>query len=133
MASLRCRCGHVIRDQADNLPYKGRIVRDQDQDRFLGEVSHDIAEFVTALVEGTAQPWLANHFFATDAYPGETGPEGVIHDLLAGAFLLSYSLTTYQCEQCGRVWIQEQPGSPAFRSFAPDHEWKDTFAVRARD
>src|SRR5687767_2712777 len=118
MASLQCRCGQVIVDRTDNLAYKGRIVRDQDQDQFLDQVSHDIASFVTALVDGTEHAWLVNHFQFTEAYPSETSTEAVIHDLLAGAFILRYSLTTYQCEQCGRVWIQEQPRSQTFRSFA---------------
>jgi hypothetical protein len=127
MAKLRCQCGHLIVDQADNLAYKGRILRDQDADQFFDQVSHTIATFVSALGEGTQQTWLVNHF--TDVYPADATPEEVIHDLMAGAFLLRYSLTSYQCEQCGRIWIQEQPRAQAFRSFAPDRDWKDTFSV----
>lgn len=29
MSKLGCVCGHVIRDQTDNLPYKGFILRDK--------------------------------------------------------------------------------------------------------
>jgi hypothetical protein len=128
MASLQCHCGYLIVDRADNLAYKGRILRDQDADHFFDYFSRDIASFVTALVDGTQHAWLVNHF--TDVYPTDTSTEGVIHDLVAGAFILRYSLMTYQCEQCGRVWVQEQPRSQTFRSFAPDRDWKDTFAVR---
>ena len=127
MAKLQCQCGYVIVDQADNLAYKGRILRDQDADHYFDQVSHDIASFVAALLEGTHHAWLVSHF--TDVYPTDTTTEGVIHDLIAGAFLLRYSLTTYQCEQCGRIWIQEHPRSHTFRSFASDGGWKDIFTV----
>jgi hypothetical protein len=127
MAKLQCRCGYLIVDQAGNLAYKGRILRDQDADNYFEQVSHDIASFATAMIGGTQQAWLVNHF--TDVYPTDTTAEGVIHDLIAGAFLLRYSLTTYQCEQCGRIWIQEQPRSQTFRSFVPDRDCKDTFTV----
>jgi hypothetical protein len=30
MSKLRCTCGHVIRDQTDNLPYKAYFVPDED-------------------------------------------------------------------------------------------------------
>ena len=124
MAKLRCQCGYLIVDQADNLPYKGRILRDQAADRFFDRTSNDIAMFVEAILKGKRQDWLVNNFI-----PADTDTAGAIHDIVAGYFILKESITIYQCEQCGRIWIQEQAQSNTFRSFAPDGEWKGILAI----
>jgi hypothetical protein len=42
---LRCPCGQVIADNTDNLPYKGRVIADQDWDKFtesqIRPIGHD--------------------------------------------------------------------------------------------
>jgi hypothetical protein len=127
MAKLRCECGYLIVDQADNLAYKGRILRDQVADRFFDRTANDIAMFVEAILKGKRQDWLVDHF--TDVYPADTDTAGVIHDIIAGYFILKESIMIYQCEQCGRIWIQEQARSNNFRSFVPDSAWKGTLAI----
>ena len=41
MAKIGCRCGHIISDSSDNLPYKAALLPDEDGDRFF-EMSDDI-------------------------------------------------------------------------------------------
>ena len=50
MSKLSCVCGYVIRDQQGNLPYKGRIIRDQHLESLFDSVVEDLNKFISAKV-----------------------------------------------------------------------------------
>jgi hypothetical protein len=128
MSRLGCLCGNIIRDQTDFLPYKGKILRDQHTDQFHDIVAQEIASFIAAISEGKRNKWIEEHF--SHQYPLNIDNVGIIHDIVVRHFINQYILDIYQCENCGRIWIQESPTSNQFRSFYPDSVWKETLAVR---
>jgi|SRR6266508_477093 hypothetical protein len=129
MSKLGCLCGAVIYDQTDNLPYKGKILRDQHTEQFYDEMLVRVNAFVAAIREGRREEWLASQMSALN--PIRLSDDEIIHDLIF-AFFLRYSLDIYQCETCGRIWIQEHPTSNHFRSFTPDATWEGTLAAESQ-
>jgi hypothetical protein len=127
MARLGCTCGHVIRDQTDAIPYKGVIVRDQHIEPFIGECARRVGALIAALQAGTRTTWLQQTFSAE--YPTDLPDEAVVHDLITSLLLRKYGSNVYQCEMCGRLWVQDPHGTEQFRAFAPEGIWEGTLAV----
>lgn len=133
MGNFRCSCGFIIPDHTDQLPYKAdiyQLVRDQESDSFWDDMLEGIDDFVESLIGGKREEWIGQHF--GDRYPRDLLNREVLHDFMVG-FFLSRSLGVYQCEQCGRLWIQEAPYGDAYRSFQPEGAWQGTLAVKRRD
>jgi len=117
MSKLRCPCGHVIVDQTDALPYKARVIRDQDAEAFWVEATTVLADFVAAIRAGARSTWLSQHL--SPEYPQDVTDESVISDLLAG-LEGRYATKAYECESCGRFLLQRAPDDPSFAAFSPD-------------
>jgi hypothetical protein len=58
-------------------------------------------------------------------YPTDLNKSQMIHDLLT-SYLANKTQTIYECENCGRIWIQVGQTNQ-FRSFYPDT--KDTNGI----
>ena len=86
MTKLLCKCEHVISDTTDDLPYKGEIVADADWEAVWGRIS-------------------------------ELGAAGIADftDKIS-AIRLEHCRTAYECQNCGRLWVQKSPGSNTFVS-----------------
>jgi hypothetical protein len=87
----------------------------------------DVATFQDAVRSGQKMEWIEQNF--SSQYPRDLPDEAIIHDLLMSLLLGKYSITLYQCEVCGRLWIQEPHGTEKFRSFMPEGIWEGTLAV----
>ncbi|WP_022803285.1 hypothetical protein [Deinococcus ficus] len=98
-----CRCGHVIKDQTDGLPYKGWVTRDK-HEALMAAASKRIEDFLQATLAGTRHAWVAAHF-GEDYARAVTPDEAVIFDLLSTA-MDPVRLPLYSCDQCGRLWLR---------------------------
>ena len=92
MSKLQCKCGHVVSDQTDDLSYKGEVIADQDWEGVWGAIALRYASRSDELVD-----------FITSVR-------------------LEFSRDVYECQGCGRLWVQEKPGAREFLSFAPEFE-----------
>lgn len=119
MSKLGCECGSVIYDQTDFIPYKGSIIRDQDDERVYDGIAADVAAFIEAVAQGRRDEWIGGYF--RRGYP-PVDDESVVADIIA-RHVLKRRLTVYQCTGCGRIKIQEGSRSNMFSSFSPD-EWQ---------
>jgi peptide methionine sulfoxide reductase MsrB len=117
MSKLGCECGHVIRDQTDNLPYKARFLRDQDDEAYHA-YCEDIAAFIDAIQADKRAQWIKNHF--SDIYPTDISNAAVINDIITN-YELKYEGDMYQCVSCGRVLIQVEDKN-FYASFLPGDE-----------
>ncbi len=121
MSKLGCECGSVISDTTDNIPYKGSIIRDQDDEALYDSVANDISAFIEALLQGKGEEWVRSYFLS--GYPVDNiKNEEVVSDIIS-RHLLSHRLDIYQCMECGSIKIQKAPESEIFSSFAA-HEWE---------
>lgn len=123
MSKLKCRCGHIIVDQTDNLTYKADILPDQSFDRFLDSIDLIIKEFLNAEKNNDRQEWIKRNFNAD--YPDNLNDSQMLGDLVTNRYTNLFK-KIYQCENCGRLFIQERNGENKFISFHPDKsDWKD--------
>jgi hypothetical protein len=117
MSALGCKCGHRIADQTDFLPYKGRILKDEDQEKCWSTIYTEIATFVEAVVTNKREEWLDRHF-------GRDYPRGLSDESIISLWLISvhnrYMVTIYECENCGRLYLQKGTDSNIFFSYFPD-------------
>ena len=51
-------------------------------------------------------------------YPADATDVEAVHDIVTAA-ALPVRRTVYECESCGRLWLQEGPDSSRFRGYAP--------------
>ena len=117
MSKLRCPCGYTIADQADDIPYKARFVRDKDWSAYR-LFSHDISAFIKAISNGQREQWIQNYFF--EGYPRDISDAEVIHDIIS-MFAAKYEQDIYQCEKCGRIAVQKR-GTQIFQFYKPENE-----------
>lgn len=106
MSKLGCRCGHIIVDQADCLPYKAEILSDQDAERVWDDTSAAVAAYYALSTTEERHRWIASYF--NSHYPLDLPHASVIYDILTGG-MLRYGRTLYECESCGRLWLQARP------------------------
>ncbi len=120
MSSLGCRCGHIIRDNTDGLSYKGRVLRDQDDEKFFGKAARELALFMAAVASGRREEWISRHFLSLEPLgPLNLSDEDQIWDFLT-MLDREFNTDVYECENCGRLWVQGQPGENQFAPYSPD-------------
>lgn len=101
MSKIGCKCGHVIVDQTDSLPYKASLLRDQEEDAFWDELRREIALLVAA---------------------AESGDKAAIANALEdriSSIQASRQTTVYECQRCGRIMLEKAVGG-RFVSYAPE-------------
>jgi len=123
MSKLGCVCGHVIRDNTMNIPYKAMFLRDQDWDSYTN-YRVDIDSFLEAIKNGSREKWISDYF--SKSYPTDLSNSTIIDDIISN-HQTEYEGELYQCEKCGRIKIQVQDKN-LFASFFPeDGNFRDIF------
>lgn len=117
MSKLLCKCGHIIRDQTDQLPYKARFLCDFDDDLVFDKLSGECALLVQSVAAGDRESWLKRHFL--DRYPRSLSDGSIFSDFMAG-MMTQFFRDMYECENCGRLWIQKSGTLNEFASYVPD-------------
>ena len=120
MSKMGCNCGSVIYDYDFPLPFKGRIIRDQQVQNFVDRIAEDIAQFIKAKLNGKQHEWIARQF--TEAYAKADLTDEEIVDELVITYIFKNCLQIYQCEICSRVLIASRNDPNEFHSFLPDSE-----------
>ncbi len=128
MSSFQCECGHILRDQTHHLPYKGEIIKNQAFEEFYEKSVQQIEEFIHALLADHRDEWV-NDFYQYSSKDYTMSNADVIFDILNRASVKN-NLGMYQCESCGRIFIETDPQSSQFLSFTPEaQEWQNILAV----
>ena len=117
MSKISCLCGHTIVDQTDDLPYKAAFIADQDQTTCFGLFFQFVADLLEAREQGRQNDFLEQQFGAD--YPRDLELRSILND----AFTFNaFSHKMYECEVCGRLWIQTKPQENIFVSYLPETE-----------
>lgn len=133
MSKLFCLCGHTIRDQTDCLPYMARILPDEDTEKPIDLFAQAVTGLLDAHAQGPEQvraflirfhvehgdsPNAAAHW--VDAFiPSNSSLESLVSTLLF-PYWTRYQRILYECENCGRVWIQVEGNH--FVPYAPESD-----------
>lgn len=116
MSHFACLCGHVIRDQTDNLPYKAAYYADQDGDAVWQRI---IENAISAVKMG----WPALLAKAQAEYPSLTHADDEVEWFISGLVIgpeLETRRLMYECEQCGRLWLHPKPNTNEYVSYLPE-------------
>ena len=119
MSKLLCLCGHMIVDQSDYLPYKADLISDQDNEIFFQSVVNAIEKFIKSWKQGTLSELYDDEFVEVYVKEGKVGD--YINDVIAAGYA-AYSRTIYECEQCGRIWIQSKDKNEQFFPYWPEED-----------
>ncbi|HET8841453.1 MAG TPA: hypothetical protein VFN35_08295 [Ktedonobacteraceae bacterium] len=114
-----CSCGHIIRDQTNSLPCKARFTPDEDTDDDSDHLATILEEFILAREAGKQQEFLASHF--AEDYPQDLPLQSIINDLLTREINLSMRVI-YECEKCGRIFVEHHPAEARLAIYAPEGE-----------
>lgn len=117
MSKMACRCGGIINDTLNPCPTEGWILRDQDREAFSDGACRDIAAFFAAVRNGRRAEWIAAYF--STQYPADVSDESIASDILS-VHERRIHLSNAECVQCGRLWVQRNPGVNSYRSWTPD-------------
>lgn len=122
---IRCDCGHVIRDQADSLPYKCNLLPDDGYwDNIHEPIVKAVIDFASTVTTRDREGWLSRYF--GDEYPRDLDDESMISDLIAG--LMTRAPTAYQCTECGNILIP-RPDGTGYLGFQPlDVDWRSALS-----
>jgi hypothetical protein len=129
MSKFRCLCGHIIVDNGRFDHIKGLVLRDQSFDVAHEQPSETVAEFIQAIAEGRRKEWVEK-FYGRPYF--EISDSSLVFDIMSYARLRA-GLDIYQCEACGRIYIEREPqqSSGSLRCFKPeDSDWRGTLAVQ---
>lgn len=129
MSRFVCECGHVIVDQTDFLPYKAMFYSDQDTEACVDELIQDIAKFIEAREQGRQDEFLEIGF--SKNYPKNLNISDIINDIMIG-YEAVFGRTIYECEQCGRIWMQTEPGTNEYVSYFPEGEVREILRSRRK-
>ncbi len=90
---IRCKCGNIIHDITDSIPYKGRIISDKEYIKML-DLADKMIESSERNREALAMTFRTN----------------------IGSYIrIKY---IFQCENCGRILIEDENNQ--YSSFTPD-------------
>lgn len=114
MSKLGCRCGHVITDQTDSLPYKASLLRDEVENEFWDEVHRELKPLVESAESGDKAA-IAD---ALGQFSPSLSAADKLQDRISSLYIQRMS-TAYECQNCGRLWVQKQ-NSEKFVSYVPE-------------
>ncbi|NNP71708.1 hypothetical protein A7P53_04395 [Acinetobacter defluvii] len=92
MSKLGCTCGHVIRDNTDDLPHKASFIPDKLDYQILDEIQTRIENYKEKL------------------NLGEKVYDDYLFDLISTVDL-KFRKDIYECINCGRLWLQTASGN----------------------
>ena len=110
-----CTCGHGIVDQTDFLPYKARILADEDTEKPVNQLADALAQYWEAREQGRETEfirafWRSHGFTERGAeyYAKRLAdkPLATVLSELMSPFWSNYDRAIYECEECGRLWVQ---------------------------
>ncbi len=118
-----CICGHIIRDQTDDLPYKAQFIPDEDKETDFERVVESLEAFMTTRETGKRDEFLCTHFGET--YPKDLDTNNIIFDLLSEVTRSARFI--YECENCGRMFIQKHSeyGKNVYGIYLPEEDTRN--------
>jgi len=119
MSKLGCKCGHVISDQTDNIPYKGHVLADVRYETFFVWLIEETQSYVEAAQAGRVEQWLLERGYEQDYVDLKLSHGDVLHDHIDAHFRM-VKRDMYECEACGRIHMETREDN-RFVGYAPDN------------
>lgn len=141
MSKMDCVCGHVIRDQTDDLPYKAWILVDEDTQRPIALLATAIVGLLEARRQGPdAERDYLIRFHVTygndeeegaarwvDRYTDRSDLVPVLYEVIF-AFWKRYDRKIYECEHCGRIYLPDPTRRNHYLPYLPEEGQRGVLA-----
>ncbi len=132
VSELRCTCGQASANATHPLASRGdlyhlALLREHDYPSLWEGMLAALDAFLNAVLQGQRDHWLRERFGA--AYPCDTPNKEVFGDIVM-ADLRAAARTVYQCEHCGRLWVEEGADPVSFCPFRPEGDGRGTLRIR---
>jgi len=114
MARFLCKCGNVISDGRCPNEVTGDILSNKSAEVFFDGIVSTIDDFFVHFRADRLSEWREKYF--NETYPKDLSPGNMLHDVLHGLYL-KLRLAMMECDQCGRLWIQESSGKNMYHSY----------------
>jgi hypothetical protein len=125
MEPVQCRCGHVLPDVSDRLPYKAYFHTDEDDEAFWDGIVRETLGLLKAVKDGDKQRGIMNRMLPNQEQPA-TDAELLSEAL--GEHAARYLRNIYQCEACGRLLVETKARSGTYRYFVPEDDDRTVLA-----
>jgi hypothetical protein len=119
MSKIGCKCGHIIGDHSDNIPYKGHLLPDVRTGAFFAWVEEETQSYVEAAQAGRVGQWLLERGYGQDYVDLKLSHGEVLEGHIYGRFCM-FTRDMYECETCGRILMQSRDDN-RFLSYVPDN------------
>ena len=115
MSHLGCICGYSIADQTDFLPYKAYILKDEDTEAPVERLADMLAQYWEARERGAEADFIRSYstFLGKAAASADREVERLTGRPMAEVLYAlvfpvwnDYQRVIYECENCGRLWVQ---------------------------
>lgn len=113
---IKCPCGFVITSGDASLSYQAELFRGQSEQPCSTEISTSIAELLEFACNGKRREWILTRMGAD--YPVDASTEEIVEDLLERQ-RFRHGLRTFQCPQCGVLYVEKSPSTWKYWSFSP--------------
>jgi hypothetical protein len=121
VSKLGCRCGNVIPDTTDHLPYKSYLREDEDVQKPIEVMADVLARYCEARQQGPeAEAEVIRQLFRSVGEPESYADyqvsyltEKPLHTVLFSLMFPiwnKYDRAIYECERCGRLYVEVENG-----------------------
>ena len=117
MAKMRCACGNVMSNSQSPCATEGRLVGYEASDDIDSEVERLRVDFQEAVQQDRRDTWIAQR--CGEFYPQWRTDEEIL-DELRRWLERKVEKKVWECDQCGRLYIQRAPGGNSFQCFVPE-------------
>ena len=127
MSKFLCTCGQLVVDNGAITHHMGRILLEQSSEQYHERATHEIADFIKAVQAGKRREWI-EQFYDKPGFDLEDS--SVVFDIWTRHDPATL-IDIYQCDACGRLWVERAPHTFTYRAFKPEQEdWKGALAVK---
>lgn len=121
MSTVQCRCGHVIPDVTDRLPYKGYLHVDEHDEAYWDGIVRETLGLLRQTKKQAERQGVLDKMLPGTEESGADDAADALADALS-EHAARYTRQVFACEACGRLLLETAPGSGSYRFFIPEDD-----------
>lgn len=127
MSKIGCVCGHTIRDQTDQIPYKASLLQDIHESDYWEWVEVEVQSYLEAAEKNDVGAWMKSRGWPPTY---AVGNGRVLRKILYARYV-DLMKSVFECESCGRLLVEGQANE--FQHYSPDtQKFNAVLAVQKR-
>lgn len=119
MGKFGCTCGHVISDTTYPNEVTGDLLSCKNFELLSNYIEEVVSDFLNLQQQGRLDHWRSKYL------NGPCSATIADFELISDVLTSKYSdlcLGVLECDECGRLWIQEEIGVNRYRAYSPNYD-----------